>query len=111
MKQWQQDSLNECLHDAAIHGDIHTVRLAIQQGAEVNHRNEYGETALWLASKNGQCEIVRYLVVVANADIHIQAHYMGLIAMQCAEWMGHKSIAEFLQSCADCELDTELASL
>jgi ankyrin repeat protein len=38
------------------------VQYLVDQGADVNARDRYGRTALYLAAENGQLSIVQYLV-------------------------------------------------
>ncbi|PWF94171.1 Ankyrin repeat protein [Spiroplasma poulsonii] len=38
------------------------VKLLIENGAEINHKNQFGNTPLILASQNGHTEIVKLLI-------------------------------------------------
>ena len=42
--------------------DIEIVKLLIENGADVNAKNEDGETALHLANRKGYLDIVKYLI-------------------------------------------------
>lgn len=48
--------------DAAHRGDLETVRLAVQSGADVNSRDTDGRTALMLASAAGYASIAEFLL-------------------------------------------------
>ena len=52
----------EELIDAARYGDLETVKLLIENGADINAKDEDGYTVLMHASFNGYLEIVKYLI-------------------------------------------------
>ena len=47
-------------------GDVKAVREAVEQGADVKARNEYGVSALWIATGKGKLDVVEYLVEKAT---------------------------------------------
>lgn len=50
------------LHQAAMHGHILLTRLLLQNGADINLRDEYGKTPLHVAAEAGYFDIVELLV-------------------------------------------------
>ena len=50
------------LHKAVIREHIDIMRLLVENGAEVNARDEYGETPLHQTAERGYIEVVRLLV-------------------------------------------------
>jgi hypothetical protein len=61
---------NEDLLSAARLGDLATVKTAIENGAALETKTPYGQTALYLAAMNGHEEVVRFLLDKgASADV------------------------------------------
>jgi ankyrin repeat protein len=56
-------------HDVTIFGDIEAVKQAIADGADVNAKNEYGNTPLHPAAIEGHKEVVE-LLIAAGADVN-----------------------------------------
>ena len=50
----------EELIDAARYGDLETVKLLIENGAEIDAKDKDGYTVLMYASNNGNLEIIKY---------------------------------------------------
>ncbi|WP_422397155.1 ankyrin repeat domain-containing protein [Spiroplasma endosymbiont of Lasioglossum malachurum] len=48
---------------------IDSIKILIENGANINHANQNGDTALHLAAKNGLAQIVNTLLI-NNANIH-----------------------------------------
>ena len=63
----------------------------------INKQNENGETALMVASKNGNFDIVKYLEE-NNATVHLKDHN-GKTALMLATENGHFQIVEYLCEC------------
>ena len=57
--------------DAAKYGKDDIVRIFINAGADIDHRNENGDTALILSAKEGHWETFKTLIEF-GADIHIK---------------------------------------
>jgi len=54
--------VNKELRTAAKKGEIDKVRALLAQGADINSKDDYGKTALFLACEKGQAEIVSVLL-------------------------------------------------
>jgi outer membrane protein assembly factor BamB len=59
----------EALWAAVRTGDVQAVQKAIDDGADVNARNEYGVTALWVAAGKAKPEVIE-LLVNKGADVN-----------------------------------------
>ena len=80
--------------DAARNGDATRIARLVEQGADVNALDRYGQTALMLAALYGHLDVVRHLVTVgANLDCTAKHH---LSALMLATINGHTQIAEIL---------------
>ncbi len=63
------DAKRDALWAAVRAGDVQAVRAAIENGADVNARNEYGVSALWIAASKAKPEVVECLVA-KGADVN-----------------------------------------
>lgn len=80
--------------EAAISGDGSAIRALIENGGEVDSKDEYGQTALMLAAMHGRDEAVE-LLIAAGADLDVTAKY-GLTALMLAVVNHHDPIARSL---------------
>ncbi len=81
------------LHDAAEQGDIGQVKRLIDQGADVNARDDYDLTPLHFSVGAGHTEIVE-LLIAEGANVNAR-HQMGT-PLHPAALFGHKAIAKLL---------------
>lgn len=86
--------LNPSLFWASWNGHVEIVTMLLDNGADVNAKNNDGNTALMLASKKGQTEIVSMLLA-AGADVNAKVIY-GNTALIVASGNGHKEIVAIL---------------
>jgi outer membrane protein assembly factor BamB len=63
------DPRREALWAAVRSGDVKAVQKALDEGADVNARNEYGVTALWIAASKDNLDVVE-LLVQKGADVN-----------------------------------------
>ncbi len=70
---------------------IDKVRVLLRRGANVNAKNERGDTALILASTRGYLEVVRALLNHDGVDVNIQGRY-GDTALIGATRNGHSHV-------------------
>lgn len=94
-KEEQQKQLDKQLLEAVKSGDIAEVKELIEKnGADVNAKNEFGQTTLTLASMEGHFEIVKFLLDHgAGTDI---AGEDKTTALHFAAFRGYKNIVELL---------------
>ena len=63
------------MHDAVVKRDVHALREAIDEGADVNASKgpgSNGETPLMIAARQGSLDVCKALVD-ARADVHLQS--------------------------------------
>lgn len=53
---------DNCLHIAAIRGDLRAVKLLVELGLNINGRGDMGNTPLHYARKSGQYNAVKFLI-------------------------------------------------
>ncbi|HEV8059502.1 MAG TPA: PQQ-binding-like beta-propeller repeat protein [Gemmataceae bacterium] len=78
------DSKRDALWAAVRAGDVKAAKEAVEKGANVAARNEYGVTALWIAVGKGKLDVVQFLVskgadVNARDDIWYQTPLSGAV--------------------------------
>src|SRR5262245_14567280 len=88
---------NEDLLAASRAGDLTGVKTAIENGAELEAKTPYGQTALYLSAMNGHEDVVRYLLDKgANTNIRdtfYKAPMLGFVLMR-----KHWEVAKLLAS-------------
>lgn len=70
VKNFNEKEMEE-FHNAAMVGDIESVRRYMNSGVNVNLQDNGGRTALLFASRNGYTEIVK-LLIDAGADVNLR---------------------------------------
>ena len=73
-------------------GDSDKVKRLIEEGADVNAKDNYGNTALMWASQHGYIEVAK-LLIEAGADVNLR----GTTALMIALEEGHTEIVELLK--------------
>ncbi|KAB8211451.1 ankyrin repeat-containing domain protein [Aspergillus parasiticus] len=87
------DSGNEFIYCAA-DGDLNAVKQRLDQGVDVNMKNDAGETALSQAAANGFADVVRFLINQgAHIDLQNRKHETPLV--QAAKY-GHEEVVRVL---------------
>jgi ankyrin repeat protein len=80
------------------------VKMLLSSGADVNHKNKYGWTALHWAAGNGHLKVVKVLLSF-EADIH-HKNKGGWTALHYAAHSGHLEVVkELMKSGARVEVD------
>ena len=90
--------MNTHWEDAIKRGDLPSILALLEQGADVNARDRYGQTALMLAAHTGYGEVVEALIV-HQAKLDITAKF-GLSALMLAVIAGQVDIARLLVKAA-----------
>lgn len=103
--------VEEDFRDAAYRGDLKRVQELLDKYPKLNINavNEYGETALYIASKKNQSQVVDFLLNQAqlNVDINCQT-ILGNSPMLVAAWNDNTAIAKkLLEKGADATLTTK----
>src|SRR5512134_2345858 len=80
--------------EATKQGDLEKVRSLLEEGADINAKDRYGQTALMNAAHAGQVELVR-LLVEKGADLNVTAKY-NLSALMLALITHHVEVARLL---------------
>jgi len=83
------------LLNAAANGKLNLVKDLVSKGADVNHQDDYGWTALMIAAWNRHLDIVKYLVKEGKANVNIENKY-GYTALMKAARNGYLDIVEYL---------------
>ncbi len=79
---------------AVRNGDASMIEKLVDEGAEINARDRYSQTALMLASQHGHIDIVR-LLVDRGADLNVRAKY-NLTSLMLAIINNHDEIVRIL---------------
>ncbi len=77
------------LQDAVLHGDLETIKLLVQEGADIHAQDNY---ALNTSADRGYLPIVKYLVEECGADIFRDNN----IVMKWALGQGQLSVVKYL---------------
>jgi ankyrin repeat protein len=85
---------NKALVKACIIGDLAAVEKAINEGANVNYKDETGHTPLLISSNSGNIELVKMLIS-KGADINSKELF-GTTALHIASGLGYIEVVEFL---------------
>lgn len=86
--------MNQECEQAVHRGDVDRLKRLIREGADINRRDRYGQTALMIAAKNGRSCLVRFLVNL-GAELNHTAKYT-LTALMLAVLNGHVDIVRIL---------------
>jgi ankyrin repeat protein len=84
------------LHSAADNGHVEIVHLLLQNGADVNAKDKYGETPLHEAAGHGHIDIL-HLLAENGADLEAQSNY-GRRALHCAALLDNLPFVQELVS-------------
>eukprot|EP00092_Neocalanus_flemingeri_P024493 GFUD01026561.1.p1 GENE.GFUD01026561.1~~GFUD01026561.1.p1 ORF type:complete len:899 (-),score=198.15 GFUD01026561.1:15-2711(-) len=86
------------LHMAALHGRVDVAKLLLKYGAKLEPRGSdklYGATPIYLASQNGNLEMVHELIV-AGADVNCRLRKIGVTPLFVAAERGHHDVVKLL---------------
>jgi len=82
------------IHKAARDGNIEAVKQHLAAGADVNAKDDWGKTPLYVAALGGHKEIAE-LLIAKGADVNAKVDG-GVTTLQLAASRGHKELAELL---------------
>jgi ankyrin repeat protein len=94
IEQVQQAKKNRALFEATKKGDIEQVKMLISEGANINGKDQNGQSVLNFAVGDGHKDMVA-LLIEKGADINGRGQY-DAAPLHNAAWDGHKEIAELL---------------
>ena len=80
------------IHDTAANGDLAGVQAELDKGVDVNAKDGFGRTPLYLAAENGRKQVAE-LLIAEGADVNAKN---GFTPLHRAAYKGHKEIAELL---------------
>ena len=86
--------MNKDWKDATKQVDLERVRLLLGNGADINSKDQHGQTALMNAAHAGQVELVR-LLIEKGADLNTTAKY-NLFALMLSLIARHTEVAQLL---------------
>lgn len=86
--------MNKEWKDATKQSNLEKVRLLLGHGADINSKDQYGQTALMNAAHRGQVELVR-LLIENGADLNTTAKY-HLSALMLSIIARHPEVAQLL---------------
>ena len=79
---------------ATAHGELAAIAALIAAGADVDARDEHGQTALMNAARDGRADVAQ-LLIAHGADLNHRAKY-NLTALMLAVLRGHREIVALL---------------
>ncbi len=79
---------------ATMQGDLEKVRSLLNDGVDINAKDEHGQTALMNAAHAGQLELLR-LLIERGANLNVTAKY-NLSALMLALIAGHTEVCWLL---------------
>jgi ankyrin repeat protein len=88
------------LPDAAMNGDLATVRLLLEQKVDVNAAQGDGTTALHWAAYTGHVEMTR-LLLASGADLKVKTRLGALTPLMMAARNGHTEVIRLLLDAKD----------
>lgn len=86
--------MNKEWENATKQGDLEAVRLLLAKGADINSRDQHGQTAIMNAAHRGQVELVS-LLIEYGADLNVTAKY-NLSALMLSLIGRHPAVARLL---------------
>jgi len=89
------DSGATALHNAALNGDVGTVKLLVNKKAKVNARAHDRVTALHISAGKGDAEVVR-LLLANNANVNATLTSNGTTALHIAARNGDAEVVKIL---------------
>lgn len=89
------DEINARFMEAVYYGEADLVKELLKAGANINVRNQEGDTALMIASVRTHDHIVKILLE-AEADVNTKNKH-GLTALGLAQWCKHDEIIKMLK--------------
>ena len=93
------------LMDAAKNGQITLLREQLQSAIDANARDEYEDTALIVAARNGRTVIVKELLQVPGIDVNAKRPHGGKTALIHAAKNGKIGMVKDLLSMSGIDLD------
>jgi uncharacterized protein len=95
MDQEPANPVNGELLDAAKGDNFEEVEAALNAGADINHANRFGDTALMRAADKGNTDIVK-LLLKHNADVNLASHWYKTTALLNAAYRQYTDIVRLL---------------
>ena len=97
-RMWELDRTglpgNTPFHWAALYGHIETLHQMLNLGADVDLRNQYNESAMWLASYGGARNAISFLIA-KGASLNVR-NRNGWTLLHAAAFNGHQNAVMYL---------------
>ena len=101
------DSKRDALWAAVRAGDLEAMQEAVEKGAEVSARNEYGVSALWIAAGKPKFDVIQFLVR-KGADVNARDDIWYQTPLSVATSGGQIEMVKFLIKSGAKDVDAAL---
>lgn len=103
-----KDDKRDALWAAVRAGDVKAMEKAVEQGANVNAKNEIGVSALWIAASKGKVEVIEWLVK-HGADVNARDGIWYQTPLSSCTASGKVDLVKLLIQAGAKDVDTALA--
>ena len=91
-------------------GDLEGVKAGIESGADVNAKDEYGQTGLMLAVNHNHKSVVELLISIPNIDVNLKSDWGSYSALHLAVIRNNFEAFKLLVKISDINVDTAMVA-